>query len=94
MNVSSEWTMADLESALANLKRNKSRDPEGLINELFKTDVIGLNLKNSLLIMFKKLKQQNMIPILMNIANITTVPKQGSRLELKNERGIFGVSRV
>ena len=44
--------------------------------------------------MFKKLKQQNMIPILMNIANIKTVPKQGSRLELKNERGIFGVSRV
>ena len=94
MNISSEWTMADLESALANLKRNKARDPEGLINELFKTDVIGLNLKNSLLIMFKKLKHENMIPILMNIANITTVPKQGSRLELKNERGIFGVSRV
>eukprot|EP00092_Neocalanus_flemingeri_P001059 GFUD01001129.1.p1 GENE.GFUD01001129.1~~GFUD01001129.1.p1 ORF type:complete len:148 (-),score=26.51 GFUD01001129.1:100-543(-) len=33
-----------------------------------------------------------MIASVMNVANITTVPKQGSRLELKNERGIFRVS--
>ena len=93
-NVSSEWTMDQLDAALDNLKRNKSRDSEGLINEIFKRDVIGINLKRSLLIMFKKLKKQNLIPILMNLANITTVPKKGSRLELKNERGIFRVSVV
>ena len=35
-----------------------------------------------------------MIPKLMNFANITTVPKKGSRLLLKNERGIFRVAVV
>ena len=27
----------------------------------------------------------------MNVANITTIPKKGSKLDLKNERGIFRV---
>ena len=86
--------MKNLEAALNNLKRNKSMDSDGLINEIFKLDVIGHNLKKSLLVMFKKLKKKNLIPILMNYANITTVPKSGSRMEIKNERGIFRVSVV
>ena len=57
-NVSSEWTMDQLDAALDNLKRNKSRDSEGLINEIFKRDLIGINLKKSLLIMLKKLKNR------------------------------------
>ena len=35
-----------------------------------------------------------MIALFMNFANITTVPKRGSRLILKNERGIFRVNIV
>ena len=35
-----------------------------------------------------------MIAKFMNFANITTVPKKGSRILLKNERGIFRVSVV
>ena len=35
-----------------------------------------------------------MIPISFNFANITTVPKRGLKIELKNERGIFRVSVV
>ena len=46
----------------------------------------------SLLFMFNKIKQNKLIPFFMNLANITTVPKRGSRLKLKNERGIFRVS--
>ena len=30
----------------------------------------------------------------MNFANVTTVPKKGSKLMLKNERGIFRVSVI
>jgi hypothetical protein len=41
---SPDWKMSDLEKALSNLKKNKSRDPEGYINEIFKTDVIGADL--------------------------------------------------
>ena len=83
------WNMDDLEKALKNLKNNKSRDFEGYLNELFKKDVIGDNLKKSLLIMFNKLKKNKLIPKFMNFCNITTVPKKGSKVLLTNERGIF-----
>ena len=44
--------------------------------------------------MFNKLKSQKMIPTFINFVNITTVPKAGSRIEPKNERGIFRVAVV
>ena len=91
-NKSKLWTMADLELALRDLKTNKSRDPEGFINEIFKNDVIGTNLKESMLLMFNALKKEKMIPKFMNKSYITTIPKKGSRLKLENERGIFRVS--
>ena len=89
-----DWTMKDLEKALSDLKNNKSRDFEGLINEIFKNEVIGDNLKQSLLILLNKLKRNKMIPMFFNIADITTVPKKGSVIEPKNERGIFRVSVI
>ena len=58
--------MKDLEKALNDLKRNKSRDHEGFINEIFKLDVIGEDLKKSRLIMFNKLKKEQMIPSFRN----------------------------
>ena len=86
---SPDWSMDNLEAALSKLKNNKSRDYEGYITEIFKKNVIGSNLKLSLLILFNKLKQSKTIAKFMNYANITTVPKKGSRVELRNERGIF-----
>ena len=86
------WTLSDLETALADLKKNKARDNDGLINEIFKKDVIGKDLKLSLLLMYNSLRQNKMIPIFMNYANITTVSKKGSKLLLVNQRGIFRVS--
>ena len=81
----------DLEKALDNPKNNKSRDFEGFSNEIFKQNIIGTNLKMSLLVMFNKMKKNDLIPKFFNVANITTVPKKGSRLILTNERGIFRV---
>jgi hypothetical protein len=91
---SPDWTMKDLERALSNLKNNKSRDFEGYINEIFKNDVIGSDLKKSLLFMFNKMKKLKLIDIFMNFANVTTVPKKGPKIEPKNERGIFRVSVI
>ena len=68
------WTMKDLETALKDLKTNKARDHEGLVDDIFKLNVIGDDLKRFLLLMLNKIKQERMIPILMNITNITTVP--------------------
>ena len=90
-NKSKSWTMHDLEKALRCMKINRSRDPDGLLNEIFKKNSIGDDLKNSLLLMFNKIKEQQKIPMFMKNANITTVPKRGSRLLLDNERGIFRV---
>ena len=42
---SEAWTMKELEIVLQNLKKGKCRDPQGLMNEIFKPDVIGENLK-------------------------------------------------
>ena len=86
------WTMSDLETALGDLKKNKSRDNDGLINEIFKKEVIGKDLKLSLLLMYNVLRKNKLIPIFMNFANITTVAKKGSKLLLENQRGIFRVS--
>ena len=39
------WTLEELEKVLKKLKNNKTRDPHGLINEIFKPGVIGNDLK-------------------------------------------------
>ena len=93
-NKTPDWTIKDLNIALRKLKNNKSRDFEGLSNEIFKNNIIGTDLKSSLLIMFNNLKRNGQIPKFFNYANITTVPKKGSRLILTNERGIFRVSVI
>ena len=69
-NKSKKWTMLDLEEALGDLKNNKARDNEGLLNEIFKINVIGDDLKKSLLLMFNRLKEKQVIPLFMNYANI------------------------
>ena len=89
---SPDWTISDIDKALSDLKNNKSRDPQGYINEIFKHGVVGDNMKNSLVMMMNLMKKKGLIARVMNISNITTVPKKGSRLLLKNERGIFRVA--
>ena len=87
---SSPWKMEDLNSALKSLKNNKSMDPNGMINEVFKEEYIGNDLKRALLMMFNKIKTEHMIPSFMSNQNITTIYKnKGSRLDLDNDRGIF-----
>ena len=93
-NSSPDWSMKDLETALKNLKNNKSRDFEGYINDIFKVNFIGDDLKKSLLLMLNKLRAKKLIPMFMNFTNVTTVHKKGSRIEPRNERGIFRVSVV
>ena len=87
------WNMNDLEKAIKALKDNKSRDPNGWINELFKDGVAGYNLKLSLLHIFNKIKEENEIPEFIRVADVSTIYKgKGSKKELVNERGIFVVS--
>ena len=84
------WNMNELEKVLKALKNNKCMDPVGMINETFKEGSIGKDLKEALLLLFNGIKENQFIPPLMTMANITTIYKnKGSRLDLDNDRGIF-----
>ena len=87
------WKIEDLNDVLKNLKAGKCRDPEGLIREIFKDEIIGSDLKNSLLILFNKIKDTGIIPSFMRVANIHAIYKgRGEISELDSDRGIFIVS--
>ena len=78
---------------LKKMKNNKSRDPHGMVNELFKPGVIGKDLEDSLLLLFNRIKDTVEIPKLMEYANITSIYKgKGEKMDLENDRGIFIVS--
>ena len=90
---SKPWTESDLNKVLKNLKKNKSRDPHGLLNDLFKPGVIGSNLYQSLLVLLNEIKDKCHIPEFMQWANITSLYKgKGGKLDLESERGIFIVT--
>ena len=90
---SRKWTVEDLEIVLKKLKKNKSRDPHGLINEIFKPGIIGNDLKLGMVDLFNEIKTTLHIPKMLQYANITTIwKKKGSRQNLENDPGIFVVS--
>ena len=59
---SRKWTVEDLEIVLKKLKKNKSRDPHGLINEIFKPGIIGNDLKLGMVDLFNEIKTTLHIP--------------------------------
>ena len=84
------WKMNELEKVLKGLKNNKCMDPVGMINETFKEGAIGADLKEALLMLFNGIKENQFIPPIMTLANISTIYKnKESRLDLDNDRGIF-----
>ena len=89
---SEPFKMSELNVALKDLNKGKSRDPAGLCSEIFHPSVIGKNLKISLLLMLNKIKSQGQIADFMNVTSVTSIPKTGSKFLLTNERGIFKVS--
>ena len=56
------WTIEDINKVLKKLKSNKTRDPHGLINEIFKPGVVGEDLKLAMLSLFNSIKSELFIP--------------------------------
>ena len=80
-----EWTMSDLNTVLKQLKNNKSRDPLGFPNELFKTEMAGDDLKCAILAMMNEMKRTQQIPEILKHCNITSHFKnKGSRKDFAN----------
>ena len=91
---SEAWTLNNLEIVLKSLKKGKCRDPQGFINDIVKPDVIGADLKNSLLVMLNKTKDTLTIPEMMKTVNVAMLPKPGKPglHEVENQRGVFLIS--
>ena len=90
---SEPWSMSELDPVLKNLKTNKTRDPLGLINEIFKPGCIGQGLKQAVLSLLNQSRSGFDLPEMMQLANITSIWKRkGSRASLSNDRGIFVLS--
>ena len=66
---SKPWSKSDLDKVLIRLKKNKSRDPLGLINDLFMPSVIGSDLKALL----NGIKENCHCPEFVQWANITSL---------------------
>ena len=67
------WTHKELMTVLSKLKNGKSRDPGGLINEIFKPGVIGADLQEALLDLLNLCKSEMKIPDFMQMANISNI---------------------
>ena len=84
------WNHKDLDVVIRSLKNNISRDPNGMVNEVFKHGFMGTDLKEALLNLFNGIKSNMFIPMFMTLSNITTIYKnKGSRMDMNNDRGIF-----
>ena len=91
-NKSNPWTMDQLEVVLRNFKNNKSRDPMGFANELFKPNTAGSDLKKGILKLMNKIKNDQKYPEVLESCNISSIYKQkGSRNDFNFYRGIFRV---
>ena len=84
------WVIDDLENAIKSLKSRKCRDPEGIIREIFMDECMGEDLKQSLLILCNKIKEERKFPDFMQKTNICAIYKgRGDVLSLESDRGIF-----
>ena len=90
-----QWKLDNIIKVCKRLKNGKSRDSHGLTYELFKPEIAGPDLMNSLVVLFNKIKDQLIIPEFMQLATITSLYKRsGERSDLSNQRGLFCVSKV
>ena len=93
LNKTPPWTMEELELVLNKLKKDKSRDPNGLANELFKKEAAGEDLKTAILKLMNRIKDEQKYPRCLELCNITSIWKmKGPRNKFASYRGIFRVS--
>ena len=82
--------MRELDKVLSSLKSGKSRDPSGLICDLFKKPVCGADLKISILKLLNKTKETFIVPPFFCNSNISSIwKKNGDILKLEFHRGLF-----
>ena len=80
---SDPWEMKNLENAMKSLKKDKARDPNGWINDLFKDGVAGTNLKISMLksgyLSYKSCTVTPSIPLIPFVPYVISLHMEGSK---------------
>ena len=76
--VPTPFAIKDLQTFLKTLKPNKSGDPEDIDRTIFKMNIVGNDLKLSLLMLFNNLKTSGIVTEFMRKATVTTIPNIGS----------------
>ena len=76
LNKSPSWNMSDLEEAMKDLDRDKSRDALGQANQLFKDDTAGSDFKLAILKLMNMIKDRQEYPKAMEMCNITSIYKK------------------
>ena len=89
MNKSPSFNMDELNQGIKDMNKGRARDPRGLCAELFQLSVMGADLKSSLLKMLNVIKEEGAIPNIMRESIVTTIPKPGSKFELKKQKRYF-----
>ena len=92
---SNAWSESELLQVTSKLKCNKAADPMGLVFEIFRPEVAGSDLFQSLLQLCNKVKDECDIPNFLELTNISSIFKnRGSKMDLNNDRGVFNVMTV
>ena len=64
-------------------------DPNGFVNEVFKDEYAGSDMKNALLALFNGIKRSKQFPTFMTVSDICSIQKKKSSiLDFDNQRGI------
>ena len=80
------WRIFQLRKATSSLKKNRTADPNEMINEIFQEECVEKNLQDALLSLFNGIKDTFHFPEYLLKENITTIYKyKGSRLDLNND---------
>ena len=88
-NKSNPWTVEELEEVLKYLKKGKARDPNDHANEIYKMEIAGDDVKNAILVLMNKIKEQIVYPYALEACNLTSIYKKGKRNIFDNYRGVF-----
>ena len=95
MRKTEHWKQSDLLKVTKHLKTKKASDPKGLVSEIFKPNVAGTDLFESLLLLCNKVKEECEIPTFLEWTNISSIYKRkGLKTDLNNDRGVFNVMTV
>ena len=64
------------------LKKDKSRDPNDHINEIFHSEVAGTDMKKAILALMNKIKDDLEYPEPLEYCNITSIHKKGKKISI------------